>query len=112
MLPSYYEGLPLVALEALGSGLPVVMSDIPGVRNWLGPEITESGYLDLVPLPAMEKVDEPVESELPAFEARFEKAVRKMLARQKDTGHMQLLARQRSWDQVFKKIEQTMLYGS
>ena len=105
VLPSYYEGLPLVSLEALGSGLPVVMSDIPGIRRWLGPEIVKSGYLELVTLPAMEQVDEPVAAELPGFEERFEQAVRRLLAQKKDAGHMQTLARQKSWNQVFERIE-------
>lgn len=112
VLPSYFEGLPLVALEALGSGVPVVMSDIPGVQNWLGPDIMESGYLDLVKLPTMEQMDEPVATELPLFEARFEAAIRRMLFKNKDHECMQRLAQQRSWDQVFEKIEEAMIYGS
>lgn len=112
VLPSYFEGLPLVALEAFGSGLSVVMSDIPGVRNWLGDDIIESGHMDLVKLPAMERMDEPIAADLPLFEARFEAAIRRMLLQKKDTECMQMLAQQRSWDQVFEKIEQAMYYGS
>jgi len=33
VLPSYYEGLPIALLEALGAGLSAVVSDIPGHRE-------------------------------------------------------------------------------
>lgn len=33
MLPSYYEGLPIVLLEAMSYGLSCIVSDIPANRN-------------------------------------------------------------------------------
>ncbi len=35
-MPSYYEGLPTVVLEALSSGLQVIGADIPSMRGLLG----------------------------------------------------------------------------
>lgn len=34
-LPSFYEGLQLVLIEALASGLLVVTTDLTGVKSWL-----------------------------------------------------------------------------
>jgi len=112
VLPSFYEGLPLVCLEAFGSGLPVVMSDIPGVKEWLGPEIVHSGYIRFVTLPSMLDVDFPHPHELSLFEDRFQEAMERMLAIVPDTEHMQALARKRSWSRVFESIEGTLHFHS
>jgi glycosyltransferase EpsF len=44
LLPSVFEGLPVVALEALSSYLPIVASDIPGIRD----EVVRDGETGLI----------------------------------------------------------------
>lgn len=70
VLPSFYEGLPLVVVEAMASGCKVVVSDLPGVRPWLE-ENLPGAPVRYVALPAMEDVDRPVAAELPGFEGRL-----------------------------------------
>ena len=70
VLPSFYEGLPLVVVEAMACGCKVVVSDLPGVRPWLG-ENLPGAPVRYVELPRMEEVDVPVEADLPAFEQRL-----------------------------------------
>jgi len=43
VLPSIYEGLPFALLEAMALGLPIVATDIIGVRDVVKPE--ETGWL-------------------------------------------------------------------
>lgn len=78
MLPSFYEGLPLVVIEALACGLQVVCTDLPGVRPWLEENIGTCA-VKFVPLPAIVNADEPVEQELPQFERRLAEAIAESL---------------------------------
>lgn len=57
VLPSYYEGFPMVVIEALASGMTVVINDLPGLREALGREITESGRIHFLPMPELEGID-------------------------------------------------------
>ena len=78
VLPSFYEGLPLVVIEALACGLQVVCTDLPGVRPWLEENIGTCA-VRFVPLPAIVNADEPVEQELPQFERRLAEAIAESL---------------------------------
>jgi glycosyltransferase involved in cell wall biosynthesis len=53
VLPSYHEGLPLVALEAIASGAPLVLSDIDGNRD-LG--LPDNNYFPAGDIAAIAKI--------------------------------------------------------
>lgn len=57
ILPSFYEGLPLVVVEAMACGLRVVVNDLPGLREWLGDEAEAAGQLRYVRMPPLEGPD-------------------------------------------------------
>lgn len=109
VLPSYYEGLPLVVLEALGSGLPVVATDLPGLGEWLGEELQKKGALRLVAPPGMAAVDRPCAADLPRFAEDLASAIRASLARRPDPGWIAGVARRRSWQAVFAVAEEAIL---
>lgn len=74
VLPSFYEGLPLVVVEALACGCRVVVTDLPGVRAWLD-ESVPGAPVTYVDPPRMVGVDEPAQEDLPAFEQRLARAI-------------------------------------
>ena len=70
VLPSFYEGLPLVVIEALACGGKVVCTDLPGIRPWLDKYVKGHGVV-FVEQPEMAGEDEPFEAALPMFEKRL-----------------------------------------
>ncbi len=65
VLPSFYEGLPLVLVEAAACGCRLVATRLPGVVEQLAPAL--GAVLELVPLPRLSGPDTPVVEDLPAF---------------------------------------------
>ncbi|RLE25264.1 MAG: hypothetical protein DRJ65_08180 [Acidobacteria bacterium] len=66
VLPSFYEGVPLVLIEALASGCRLVATDLPGVVETIVPRIPQ-GVIEIVPRPRLDGPDAPVTDDLPAF---------------------------------------------
>lgn len=73
-LPSYYEGIPLTLLEALACGTRAVVSDLPGLREWMD-EFVPHADVRYVALPEMVHTDEPAAGELTGFERRLAQAL-------------------------------------
>lgn len=70
VLPSYYEGLPLVLIEAMASGAIPVCTSLPGIQSWLASKIVSDNTI-LVEPPKMQAPGEPFESEISAFKERL-----------------------------------------
>ena len=79
VLPSFYEGLPLVTIEALACGCKVVATDLLGVRPWMEAMLPGAPVTWVAP-PRMTDVDTPVAADLPLFERALADAIALALA--------------------------------
>ncbi len=68
ILPSFFEGLPLVVIEAMASGAKVICTDLPGLDEFMGEELKELGAIRYVKMPRLKNVDTPYEEDIKVFE--------------------------------------------
>ncbi|HBC93489.1 MAG TPA: glycoside hydrolase, partial [Pelotomaculum sp.] len=110
IFPSFYEGVSLVTMEVLASGLWVVSNELPGMREWVGPGLEEAGIVEYVSLPGLRSLDVPLEEELPAYEKRLANGIVRQLERAKlfpgvpAAGWKEMIVKY-SWEAVFSRIE-------
>ncbi len=108
VLPSFYEGVPLVLVEAAACGCQIVTTDLPGVREQIAPHLGH--VMDLVPLPRLHGVDQPVAEDLPAFVENLQAAI---LSAQKRAAAQQVLKvsdlTSFTWEMVFERVQKVWL---
>jgi glycosyltransferase involved in cell wall biosynthesis len=76
VLPSYFEGLPLVLIEAMASGALPVSTDLPGVREWIDSNVGGPN-VRYVPMPPMKSIDEPEDEARAGFAAELARVLKK-----------------------------------
>ena len=106
VLPSFYEGVPLVLVEALACGCRLVATDLPGVRSEIAPAVGD--VLAGVPLPRLVSVDLPREEDLPRFVEDLTAAIELTLAKPALGGPLLSLAGaldRFTWSSVFRRVE-------
>lgn len=103
VLPSFFEGIPLTVIEALACGNRVVMTDLPGIREWLE-EAAPGADVRYVGMPEMRNTDEPVPESMPEFEQRLAREL-KLCIGQKETRYADVS--RISWNKIAERVIET-----
>jgi alpha-maltose-1-phosphate synthase len=102
VLPSLYEGVPLVLAEALACGCHLVSTRLPGVVNQLAPHL--GPWLELVDLPPMRTIDTPEPNHTEAFAQRLTQSLDAALSMPSARPPPDALA-PFTWKAVFERVE-------
>jgi len=106
VLPSFFEGLPLVLFEGLASGCRIITTELTGFREIFGKAGKDSVHL--IPLPPLETIDRPYQKD----EARLIDALSDSLiemiatarrAPENDDPQAKKIATDYTWTRVFKR---------
>jgi glycosyltransferase involved in cell wall biosynthesis len=108
VLSSFFEGLPLVMLEALASGCRIIATDLPGVMTVL--KGVNVDFISLVRTPRLIGVDTPVKADEGRYERDLADALRYQIsmARQKpdtDLSVIKEMMRSYTWRGIFEKVQ-------
>lgn len=109
ILPSFFEGLPLVLMEALASGCRLISTALPGVVE-LFDENKAEDIVSLVPLPRLQSVDQAFEEDELLFIENLKQALNiQISAAQKqaniNTQQYHSLITKYSWPAIYKRTE-------
>jgi glycosyltransferase involved in cell wall biosynthesis len=107
VLSSFFEGLPLVVLEALASGCRVVATNLPGVLEVA--QGISNDFITLVRTPRLLNLDQPVAEDLPAFEQHLAQTIERQMtaALQQPQIDLTAIANQLkafTWQGVFARV--------
>lgn len=108
VLPSFFEGLPLVVIESLACGCRVVMTELPGLDSWMPDGLCDEGLVERVRLPRLIGPDMPMAEELPRFVEELAAALNRQLARSMACGRASgadCRLAPMSWGGVFGRIQ-------
>lgn len=107
VLPSFFEGLPLVLFEGLASGCRLIATNLSGFSEIFSPARPDTVHL--LDLPPLETIDRPFQKDETRMEKLLAEALAKMMAtvRQspdfEDSG-AEKIAQKFTWQRVFEKV--------
>lgn len=110
ILPSFFEGLPLVLIEAMASGAVPVSTDLPGVKDWIGANVSGSNVC-YVPMPEMSSIDCPTDSGRLRFIEELQAAIKSaVISAASDQQHPLPDTSAITWHGVASRISSLMFF--
>lgn len=108
VLPSLFEGLPLVMLEAVASGCPCLISQLPTIDSWVPQEWLQSGLFRFVPKLQTVNSDVPIPEDTGRYTADLAEGIQHQLSQQFSRERRLAfaeMAKAHSWSAVFERYE-------
>ncbi len=107
VLPSFFEGLPLVLFEGLASGCRIITTNLSGFSETFGNARIDT--VDLIQLPPLETIDQPYQKDEATLENALYESLLNMIDAVKqspdfDDPHAETVARNNTWPLVFNRI--------
>jgi len=118
VLPSFYEGLPLVILEGLASGCRIVSNDLPGVKEitkgFIGPDSSSKKYISLVKTPRLKNLDQPYKEDSYTFEKNLKEALQEQIMASLESPQIDLtlvidIINSFTWKGIFKLVKKAYI---
>ena len=106
VLPSFFEGLPLVLFEGLASGCRIITTNLSGFKEIFGK--AKSDVINLIQLPPLETIDRPYRKDETQLENVLCKSILDMIAAVKnspdfDDPQAEKIASDYTWPCVFER---------
>jgi glycosyltransferase involved in cell wall biosynthesis len=106
VLPSFFEGLPLVLFEGLASGCRIITTNLSGFKEIFGN--ANSDTINLIQLPPLETIDRPYQKDETQLENELCKSILNMIAAVKkspdfDDHQAEKIASNYTWSRVFER---------
>lgn len=108
VLPSFFEGVPLVLMEALACGCRVLSTDLPGAKEILSP--ADGSHISFFDLPPLKTIDSPHEKDEPMLEENLADQLKQVMGKilrdpEIDKSLMEKRTQAYTWDKVFDRID-------
>jgi glycosyltransferase involved in cell wall biosynthesis len=107
ILPSFFEGLPLVLMEALACGCRIITTALPGVHEIFRTD--HPGMVRLVKLPRLETIDTPFKQDEMSMETLLSLTMAELISLveehpQPDMAYVRSNSSYFTWEKIFLKI--------